>query len=89
VGDIISKVTDYSADTSSVFITTVNKESNYEMAVRSIIEKSKWGGQRPDKILILSDNISEEVKQDIENLTYSYPYITLCDKKDIKLQTLL
>jgi hypothetical protein len=89
VGAFINKFVDCSSNRYSVYITTVGAGDNYEMAVRSIIEKSKWGGQSPDKILILSDNITEEAKRDIENLTSPYPYITLCDKSQIKLQTLL
>lgn len=65
-----------------MLITPINSKSNYEFIVRSAIEKAKWMGSfRPQKIIIVTENLSKEAINDIKSLTYGYDFIKIIDKK--------
>ncbi len=69
---------------STMLITPINENSDYEMIIRSAIQKSKWMGTfRPKRIIIITDNISKDTLADIEILTMGYSYIEIYDKKDM------
>ena len=72
-----------SQEKSILLITPVDSD-NYEMVIRSAISKAKWlGSFRPQKIIILTDSLPEDILVDIENLIYGYNYIEIKDKKDV------
>lgn len=74
----------------STLITTIKKDGDYEMAVRSAIERSKWGTFTPQKILIVTENLSQDTVSDILRMISAYPNIDVCDKKEIgKINSLL
>ena len=53
-----------------MLITPINSNSNYEFIIRSAIEKAKWMGSfRPQKIIIVTENLSKEAINDIKSLT--------------------
>ena len=67
---------------STMLITPINSNSNYEFIIRSVTEKAKWMGSfRPQKIIIVTENLSKEAINDIKSLTYGYDFIKIIDKK--------
>lgn len=69
---------------STMLITPINDKENYEFIIRSAIEKTKWMGTlRPQKILIVTENLSDEEMKDIVTLTYGYNFIKIVDKKNL------
>lgn len=70
-------------ETSVLLITPVNRQ-NYEYVIKSAVQKSKWMGKfRPQKIIILTENLDKNSLDDINHLTYGYNYIEIKDKKDL------
>lgn len=69
---------------STMLITPIKDNNNYEFIIRSAIEKTKWMGTlRPQKVLIVTENLSDEELKDIETLTYGYNFIQIVDKKNL------
>lgn len=65
-----------------MLITPISSNSNYEFIIRSVTEKVKWMGSfRPQKIIIVTENLSKEEINDIKSLTYGYDFIKIIDKK--------
>ena len=68
---------------STLLITPINSDSDYEMIIRSAMEKVKWMGTlRPQKILIVTDGVNDETLKDIKAMTCGYEYIEILEKKD-------
>ena len=68
---------------SLLLITPVNKD-NYEMIIRSAIQKARWMGTlRPEKIIVVTENADEKTLSDISDIIYGYNFIKIMDKKDI------
>ena len=68
---------------STLLITPVNSDSDYEMIIRSAMEKAKWMGTlRPQKIIIVADNLNEDTMKSIKTMIYGYDFIEIIEKKD-------
>lgn len=68
---------------STLLITPVNRDSDYEMIIRSAMEKAKWMGTlRPQRIIIIADGVNEDTLKSIKAMTYGYDYIEIVEKKD-------
>ena len=79
---LIFRIMSVKNECSTMLITPVNIHSDYEFIVRSAIEKTKWMGNfRPQKIIIVTENLSKEAINDIKSLTYGYDFIKIIDKK--------
>ncbi|MCH5202114.1 MAG: hypothetical protein J1F17_02805 [Oscillospiraceae bacterium] len=88
---IIYHIMSVKNECSTMLITPVDKDSNYEMIIRSAIEKTKWMGHlRPKRIIIVTENLSDETIEDMREMTYGYSFIEIYNKKDMnKVLTLL
>lgn len=82
VSYLIFRIMSIKNECSTMLITPINSNSNYEFIIRSAIEKAKWMGSfRPQKIIIVTENLSKEEINDIKSLTYGYDFIKIIDKK--------
>ena len=79
---LIFRIMSVKNECSTMLITPINSNSNYEFIIRSVAEKAKWMGSfRPQKIIIVTENLSKEAINDIKSLTYGYDFIKIIDKK--------
>lgn len=68
---------------STLLITPINSDSDYEMIIRSAMEKAKWMGTlRPQKIIIVTNGVNEDTMESIKTMIYGYDYIEIMEKKD-------
>ncbi|MGN0459336.1 MAG: hypothetical protein ACI4HL_00315 [Ruminococcus sp.] len=68
---------------STLLITPINSDSDYEMIIRSAMEKAKWMGTlRPQKIIIVAEGVNEDTLKSIKTMIYGYGYIEIIEKKD-------
>ncbi|MDD6644507.1 MAG: hypothetical protein PUE67_00350 [Oscillospiraceae bacterium] len=68
---------------STLLITPVNSDSDYEIIIRSAMEKAKWMGTlRPQRIIIIADGVNEDTLKSIKAMTCGYDYIEIIEKKD-------
>ena len=68
---------------STLIITPINSDSDYEMIIRSAMEKAKWMGTlRPQKIIIVTNGVNEDTMESIKTMIYGYDYIEIMEKKD-------
>ena len=68
---------------STLLITPINSDSDYEMIIRSAMEKAKWMGTlRPQKIVIVTDGVNDETIKGIKAMSGGYEYIEMLEKKD-------
>ncbi|MGN1127119.1 MAG: hypothetical protein ACI4RI_06735, partial [Ruminococcus sp.] len=68
---------------STLLITPINSDSDYEMIIRSAMEKAKWMGTlRPQRIIIVAEGVNEDTLKSIKAMIYGYDYIEIIEKKD-------